>query len=59
MIFEYRVRGRGSEGLHPSAPAGPWLEIEADSFDEARRTLAETSASTGFLYECRERVEEE
>lgn len=57
-IYHYRVRGTDLSGLDPRAPAGPWLEIEAESFVDARRILAETSARTGALYECREALDD-
>lgn len=56
-VFEYRVRGRDSIELaaHPRAGnPGPWLEIEAPSFADARRELAELSSATGFVYEARD-----
>src|SRR5207248_963678 len=51
-VFYYRVRGRHADGLTlPSAVAGPWNEIEAPSFAEARAAVASMSAATGTTYE--------
>lgn len=58
--FFYRVRGKGPIELAATrAPAGPWLELEAESFEAARRELAEISAETGFIYEARESLDDE
>lgn len=53
-VFQFRIRhGAGESSLHPSAPVGPWLELEADTFDDARRDLAELAAATHVTYEVR------
>lgn len=58
--FEFRTRGHATriDASHELVK-GPWLELDAPSFDEALAAINELSSATGLVYDVRPREAEE